>query len=372
MNPLIATFLTFGLTAASYSCIDFDVPLTFNASYFPPSFPKFENHYQSAAFLTGLTARNAADGPSPIGDAVNTTVEATIAAHYCTPDGAKPTTVQILTHGLGFDHSYWHFGGHGSKYNYVKVATAAGYATLSYDRLGNGKSSIGGPYTIQQLGPETGVLVALTTLLREGGLSKPAGKKIAVPKKVVHVGHSFGSAITNVLAAIAPTLSDTIVLTGYSTDLTYSINFAAATSFHLAIENQPKRFAAYKNKGWITWADELVNQYGFFHYPAFDPEVLATAEATKFPFAIMELITNSPTKAPAWTGPALLITGEYDEIFCGSWCHGVLHKAKPYFKNASPFETYIQPDTGHGMNLHHNATGFFNVVNNFLDENVGA
>ena len=39
---------------------------------------------------------------------------------------------------------------------------------------------------------------------------------------------------------------------------------------------------------------------------------------------------------------------------------------------SQPFETYIQPDTGHGMNLHYNATGFYKVVNTFVKENVGA
>ena len=27
---------------------------------------------------------------------------------------------------------------------------------------------------------------------------------------------------------------------------------------------------------------------------------------------------------------------------------------------------YIQPETGHGINLHYNATGAYGVINNFL------
>lgn len=32
-----------------------------------------------------------------------------IAATYCEPDSGTPTTIQILTHGIGFDRSYWDF-----------------------------------------------------------------------------------------------------------------------------------------------------------------------------------------------------------------------------------------------------------------------
>lgn len=34
---------------------------------------------------------------------------------------------------------------------------------------------------------------------------------------------------------------------------------------------------------------------------------------------------------------------------------------------ASNFTTYIQPNTGHGINFHYNATGAYDVINNFLN-----
>jgi len=52
-----------------------------------------------------------------------------------------------------------------------------------------------------------------------------------------------------------------------------------------------------------------------------------------------------------------MISGDADLIFCGSDCHGILEQAAPLFPAAKPFETYVQPDTGHGMNLHYNASG---------------
>ena len=36
------------------------------------------------------------------------------------------------------------------------------------------------------------------------------------------------------------------------------------------------------------------------------------------------------------------------------------------FPNASVFEAYLQPNTGHGINVHYNSTASHKVVSNFL------
>jgi pimeloyl-ACP methyl ester carboxylesterase len=100
---------------------------------------------------------------------------------------------------------------------------------------------------------------------------------------VLHVGHSFGSALSNILIAKNPELSDGVVLTGLSHNMTLGSPFPALTNFHLAKENQPERFGNFST-GILTWADELALQYGFFKHPYFDPEVLAYTEASKGPF----------------------------------------------------------------------------------------
>ena len=302
--PLTLLFLLLAVANAAYTCVNFDVPLSFTAESYPVKFPEFQDHYQSVAFVTALTGRDSLG--SPVGAPVNITLDVSVAAQYCSPNRAKkPKAVQVLTHGLGFDHSYWDFGGPDSEYNYIKAATEAGYSTLSYDRIGTGQSTIADPYTEEQLGVEVTVAASLTTLLRGGKLSAIAGSHIPTPKKVFHVGHSYGSLITGTLAGSAPELSDGIILTGYSTYTPYALFFAAGTNFHLASENQPERFAGWST-GYLTWADELANQYAFLHYPAFDPAVLAAAEANKFPFAIGELLSPYDTKQPGWKGPLLV------------------------------------------------------------------
>ena len=325
--------------------------MSVDAVTLPPTFPEFENHYQTVAFLDAISTRDAASAPPPFGDPVNITVDVIIAAQYCRPTkGHTSSTIQVLTHGIGFDHHYWDFGGPGSEYNYIKSATEAGYSTLSYDRIGCGKSTVLNPYTQQQVSVEVGILTTLTTLLREGGLSTFAKCHIPTPSKVAHVGHSLGSVISETLAQNAPTLSDGVVLTGFSTFATYGIEFAISSNLHIAAENDPERFGDRSN-GFLTWGDELSNQYSFFYYPEFDPKVLAEAEATKFPFTVPEFLTTI-AQAPAWNGPLLvrsktppqrcilliglwqMIAGDHDRIFCGGNCHGLLEKGRTYFPNA--------------------------------------
>ena len=54
-------------------------------------------------------------------------------------DGLNEQNIKILINPLsrvGFDHTYWNFGGNGSENNYVESAIAAGRSVLMYDALG--------------------------------------------------------------------------------------------------------------------------------------------------------------------------------------------------------------------------------------------
>ncbi|KAK4908610.1 hypothetical protein LTR49_022513 [Elasticomyces elasticus] len=218
------------------------------------------------------------------------------------------------------------------------------------------------PYSIQQLQVEVAILRALTLGLKAGTLHRipPASGK------VYHIGHSFASILSHALVAADQHLSDGIVLTGYSTNLTWEDQFMASTGFHLARENQPSRFAG-QSSGYLTWGDSLANQYSFFSYPFFDPAVLVKAEATKFPFSIGEILTTAtPPIAAAFTGPVLAVSGDADNIFCNGDCYGILPRLTPFFLKSRRFESYVQPHTGHCVNLHFNASGFYEVVQNFL------
>lgn len=356
----------------NYTCTSFMVAVPVdNATVVVPPFSALPNQEAATAFANQVTIRTPS---TPQLNLTTLTKVFNISAEYCTPNnpGPKASTLHILSHGIGFNRSYWDFylptKPNDAQYSYVNSATGAGYSTLSWNRLGIEPSTVADPFTEIQSFVEVAVLAGLTTLARAGNLTN-----VPVPEKVIHVGHSFGSEITLALAAAAPELSDGVVLTGYSALGQYATFFVANTAFHLANLNQPKRFPASKySSGFLTWPDKSGNQYSFLEYPYFDPAVLEYAEATKYPFTVGEFLTMSalPVHAPNFANPVLYLAAEADLIFCGSNCTGLFgpnSAAVTAFNGSQSVETYIQPNVGHGINLHHNATGAYSVILDWAD-----
>ena len=63
-----------------------------------------------------------------------------------------------------------------------------------------------------------------------------------------------------------------------------------------------------------------------------------------------------------------------DAIYCGGDClttgsPNVLASVKTGFPAVSAFEAYAHPNAGHAINLHHNATGAYIVMQDFLVSN---
>jgi pimeloyl-ACP methyl ester carboxylesterase len=272
-----------------------------NAPSYPPILPPLTNGYEATELLLEAEKRDANPNTTLLlGKPVNISATYSIGATYCPPTNKSSGIVQLLSHGIGFDRSYWNLDG---ELNFKAAAVASGYATLFYDRLGTGLSSHPDPYTTVQVPTELAILVELTKLLKDGKISP----KIPKPKKIVHVGHSYGSMLTNALVAIAPDLSDGIILTGFSHVYTYQRWFAISTGFHLASTNQPARFSNLST-GYLTWGDKYYNQYSFLKYPYFDPAVLDKAEAGKQPFTVGQLLTFilAPVSAPGFAKPVLV------------------------------------------------------------------
>lgn len=218
---------------------------------------------------------------------------------------------------------------------------AAGYATLSYDRLGLGnsthaKNSLETRDTIQA-SLEVASLAAMTQKLRN--CSFPMVNHTF--SKIVHVGHSFGSAQTYALTAMYPNISDGIVLTGFSLNGSFVGFFAAGANFQNAYLNQPFRFGSPVDSavvsaavrafgltdyvapidfttlstynyppGYLTNANVNSQEYLFFYPSHFDTGILYYGEQTKQPVTTGELLTlASLPMSNAFKGPVLVVTG---------------------------------------------------------------
>ena len=54
--------------------------------------------------------------------------------------------------------------------------------------------------------------------------------------------------------------------------------------------------------------------------------------------------------------------------FCGGNCTSILEPAIDDFPASRRFATYLQPNTGHGLNLHYNASDYYDVILDFLKD----
>jgi pimeloyl-ACP methyl ester carboxylesterase len=377
VNLLISALLAASAIAAStapsknYTCTSFiqAIPVN-NVTVVVPPFPEFTSQEAATYFANQVTIR------TPSAPKVNfTTVSKSfnISLEYCTPSqpGPRASTVHFLSHGIGFNRSYWDFrlpsAPNDAQYSYINAVTSQGYSTLAWNRLGIAPSTIADPYLEIQGGLAIQGLAAITNWLKNGNFSQ-----VPPPKKVIHVGHSWGSEITVGFAANFPALSDGLILTGYSAHTNFANNFVASSGLHIANIADPKRFPnTTYSSGYLTWPDAASNQYSFLSYPNFDPAVLAFAEATKQPFTVGEFLTLQalPINATAFTKPVLYVVGEQDLIFCASNCTGLMgpeSAAVEAFNASSSVETVVLPKFGHGINLHKNATRAYGVILDFL------
>lgn len=199
------------------------------------------------------------EGPSNISDTYQIWAKLCVPRHRA--EGHSVQTIQLLTHGGALDSGFWDFA---PGYSYVDAAAEAGYSTLSYDRLGTGRSDHPDPIQVVQGSIQVEIVHALVQLLRAGRIGGQAFPS------VVGVGHSAGTAITLAVTARYPKDLDAVILTGTSASTTYIPVTFAALSLIIANQDPSGRFARLSN-GYLTPSTLEGFQLTFFRYPFFDP-----------------------------------------------------------------------------------------------------
>ncbi|KAK7540761.1 Alpha/Beta hydrolase protein [Phyllosticta citribraziliensis] len=400
------------VVASEKTCLNQTVPVTISSRNGNFSLKAPSNNIEATAFVQNLS-RPGQNYSSTVLSGYNT-VSGTynISTKFCYDNDKSGTdaALQILTHGIGFDKTYWDLPYNNYNYSYINAALAAGYSTLSYDRLGIGNSSHGDAVNEIQSFLEVEALRSLTTQLRKGSFPGVNQKF----KKIIHGGHSFGSIQSYSFANLYPTETDGLILTGFSLNSTYNAFFLAGGNFQLASLNAPLRFGNLSEdllhasadlsaqqgldvdltanlanllspsagspqnlpSGYLVTGNPSANQYNFFLPGYFDAGLLYESERTKQPVTVGELLTlSSLSPTNAFAGPVLVITGSADLPFCGGDCltTGTSSPSIPAtvsksFINVAPenFTAYIQPNAGHGLNAHYNATGAYAYVNQWL------
>ncbi|TVY24856.1 hypothetical protein LHYA1_G007230 [Lachnellula hyalina] len=285
-----------------------------------------------------------------------------IGGTLCTPaNNTTPKTVEILTHGIGFDRLATQRLSHLPKFSFAVDLTIRSFF---YDRLGVGQSSKPDALTIQS--PlELEILQSLITKLKNGTLSN------ITPTTIVGTGHSYGSSLVQGITSKYPSSLNTAILTGFSVNSTGSSAFVAALNLAIASQNQPLRFSGLSN-GYLVSSTSISNQLAFLHAQNFDPNVLSLAEATKGSVTFGELFTLSAVVAPAanFTGSVAVVNGDSDLPFCTGNCSYPTNLAQAaitmLYPKTNVTGTYVAPLTGHGINFHYSAVAAYHYIQDFI------
>ncbi|KAN0095337.1 alpha/beta-hydrolase [Hyaloscypha variabilis] len=367
---LSLVFLTSVVTSQDISsdtrvCQEFTVPVTVTSQVFITEYPAFQDSYDVVGFVNNIAGRDSNTTFAPLGGRKNVTASYTIGATICNPKGSggKNKTLLLATPGLGYDRRYWDSEVDPANYSFVDFAISQGYSVFFYDRLGTGESSKVSGYNDPQAQIQLAILQQLTSLLRAGKYTGVLG----VPGKLVHVGHSFGSFLSNALVATTPELSDAAILTGIAYG-SASMTFMEAWGLRIATQIAPGRWNN-RDNGYLTWVDAFGNAAVFFYPGSYDTEVLWYTEDAKQPLAAIELLTPSALRlrAVGFTSPVMIISGEFDFAVCDGDCRGLLASAKEeIFPNATDFQAVVHPGVGHAINFSYNATGAYGIMLEYL------
>ena len=226
----------------------------------------------------------------------------------CEPFGRHPQTLQFLVHGGTYNSSYWDFPGFDGKYSYVHDALAAGYATLSIDRLGYGDSDRP-PSQEVTFANEVDTTHAMVQAVRSGALGVHV-------RKIEAIGHSLGSGTVVGEAAKYPQDFDAVILTGYGE--TVSPNVAKLNALYMTAANYLPRFATL-DANYQTHKPNTRGLSGLYYTPLADPAVIAADQNSEDTVTKTE-ITSRPQGAGVQTAtlkvPVLLADGRFDSHYC--------------------------------------------------------
>jgi len=312
--------------------------------------------------------------------------------------------VQVLVSGTAYGRSYFDFPYQPDTYSYVRAATAAGFTTFNFDRIGIGGSTkpLGTQITVES---NAHTIHEAITKLRAGTVDGTAYSKVVI------VGHSLGSLITLYEAGTYKDV-DAVVASG----ILHSIEPIGVTEFLTTLTPaaiDPKFLGTVIDPTYITTRPGTRGR-SFYYLPKTDPAVVATDEQLKATATVPEAVgvfaqelpgvlrpvsqvacavtptlCDGPAESLVYgvtrniTVPVLSVTGQYDALLCGrtapNKCSDVAavkqDESTYYTGRAQRCLTVAQlPDAGHDVNLERNAPSWFELSNEwskFMVENTG-
>ena len=296
----------------------------------------------------------------------------------CLPAGRVPRGVQVLVHGITYDHRYWNIADpddpDANTYSWEYHANRAGYATVAIDRLVSGPSSHL-LSTFVDITSNSTALHNLVQALRAGEVPAPNGHRVAF-SEVALVGHSGGS-VTSMIEASRFQDVDAVILTGFSHKMNVDAVLNIAASSYPAVLD-PQFAGSPLDPGYQT--PRPGTHRSLFYAPGTDVDsrIIERDEATKGTYTLEEidnlpLVLSTRLKIDV---PVLLVNGTLDGIFCsqslldlGTDCSSearIVAQERPYFPDAPSLRSILIPGLGHDLCAFRQARSAFHGANSWL------
>jgi pimeloyl-ACP methyl ester carboxylesterase len=280
----------------------------------------------------------------------------------CTP--SSPTdTVIVLVPGASYNQVYWDFPYLPDVYNFRRAMNAAGYATVTVDRLGSGKSTHP-PSSVVSSSLNAAAVHQVIGDLRAGDLG---GRPY---RRVVIGGHSMGSAVT-VLEAATYHDVDAVLVTGFSHSFNPSGSLTLGLSTVPGALDPQLRGDYWWDPGYLT-TRAGTREAAFYAPSTADPQVVRVDEATKGVFTVGESGDAAAALALPITRaidvPVLMALGRFDTTACpGGDCGTAADlAARERSSFTAPLSTYVLAGSGHDVNLEPDTGDYQSAVLSWL------
>jgi pimeloyl-ACP methyl ester carboxylesterase len=287
------------------------------------------------------------------------------------PDVPEGRTVQLLVHGSTLSHRYWDCPIRRETYSYVDRATAAGYVTVSIDRIGVGRSSRP-PGDEVTLASNAFVLHQVIEQLRAGDITGAPAPAVAL------VGHSLGS-IVSVTTAGRFGGVDALVVHGFLHEVAPGGAEQLFASLVPADEHEkfrghglPAGYMAMRRGARGQFYESATSQPEVIEWDEEASETTTTGEAATYPEFFEP---NGP--ASQVSAPLLICMGQRDSYFCGPElaCDteaDILRREASFYPSSRCLSGHVLANSGHNGTLHLSAPRLHDVTLEWLDRHVGS
>jgi pimeloyl-ACP methyl ester carboxylesterase len=278
------------------------------------------------------------------------------AGYFYPARGERRGVLQVLVHGVSYDHRYWDAGTvNGQDYSYARYMAAQGFDVLAIDLPGAGSSSVakGSSVLVEAVGK------AIRNLINS--LREPDAIPGCRFGHISLVGHSMGCMVTVNTQANWPAADSLVVLgIGYlpSRDRTWRWD-------------RGSREALLKNEYSLVPPEVRLK----FYYPpqadsdviAYDNEVLRTSALSSLWADCLRLWEDPKSGVAEVTCPAYVQLGEHDPIMLGKHAE----QERKCYTSSSDVTVDQLPDIGHSFNLHLNREQGWRALSGFFDRVKG-